>query len=170
MVTIIEHHPVDVIRLLLPIIPSTLSILCIFLKKHTELQGQRGYREMALIFLGFMLYPANKYVDIVLGGFVCCLIFLNYARVRKGNLSDGLIFPSLFFFNIVSFTGVNKFENICMVVYASVGVLYIAGLADKKSDTEFRARHEKLCIITSSVIFVVIKFVFLLFTDTLTNQ
>lgn len=142
-----------------------------FFKVLKEFNQHRhlGYAILCIL-LGFAFFPSNEYVGMTVGVFICCIIHLNYIRIHKGKQFGSLIFPCLFFFNLCTFSGVNKFENICMIIYATVGCLYIAGLSVKKDDKESLAYHERFCIILSSIIFICIKTIFLLFTDTLIAQ
>lgn len=173
MIHITEHNPLDIIRILLPVIPSIISICLAFQKRipKAETKPSAGY-EILLILVGFIIFPDNKYVGMTIGAFVCCMIGLNYKRICKGKPFGGLIFPSIFFFNLTTFSGVNTFENIIMIVYASVGGLYLVGLIDDKEDIDkfFLIRRERLCLIISAISFVTYKFVFLFFTNTLLVQ
>lgn len=128
-----------------------------------------GY-EIICTVLGFTFFPSNEYVGMTTGIFVCCLIYLNFERIHKGKSFGGLFFPCMFFFNLSTFTGVNKFENICMIIYATVGFVYIAGIITKKDNVKYFKWHESIYIIISAIAFIIIKIIFLLFTDTLIIQ
>lgn len=163
------HHPLDIIRTMLPIIPSLIALFRFVLKNSENSQQHKGY-DMLCILLGFTFFPSNEYVGMTVGIFACCLIYLNYMRIHKGNQIGSLTFPCLFFFNLSSFSGVNKFENICMIIYAAVGGVYIAGLSVQKDDNNYLEKHEQFCITTSAIVFISIKIIFLIFTDTLIIQ
>ena len=166
MTNIAMYNFLDIIKIMLPIIPSV-AISFSALSNNSKLY--KCY-EIFCILLGFTFFPSNEYVGMTVGAFVCCVIYMNYERVHKGRPPGGLIFPCLFFFNLSSFSGVSKFENICMLMYASVGSIYIAGLAIKKDNKDFLMKHEKFCILVSALIFISIKIIFLLFTDNLIIQ
>lgn len=168
MINIALHDPIDIIRFILPIIPSLVIFFSVLLQEYHQ-HKHIGYAVLCIL-LGFTFFPSNEYVGMTVGIFVCCIIYLNYERVHKGKQFGGVIFPCLFFFNLCSFSGVNKFENLCMVIYAIVGCVYIWGLSIKRDDKEFLIHHEKFCIVLSSILFICLKIIFLLFTGTLIAQ
>lgn len=163
-------HFLDIIYVLFPIIPSFISICFIICQndRKTICKPPIGY-EIILILMGFAFFPANEYVGIITGVFVCCVIYLNCIRTQHGKQFGGLLFPSIFFFNLTSFSGVNIYENLMMVIYAIVGGIYIIGFVNEKenNNTDFLKKWENLCIIISAIVFVIIKIIFLFLTDNL---
>lgn len=152
----------DVICSILSIIPSIMSIFVAYCKKMSKADMKSSFDyEMLFIIMGFIFFPDNEYVRVTMGAFVCCVIGLNYRRISSGKEFGGLLFPSLFFFNLTTFSGINKFENIMMLAYSVVGELYLVGLIDEKDDvdTDFLVNRTRFCLVLSFVMFFMSKLI-----------
>lgn len=140
-----------------------MSIFASYRKRISKanIKSSIGY-EMVFIIMGFIFFPDNEYVRVTIGAFVCCVIGLNYKRISIGKKFGGLLFPSLFFFNLTTFSGSNKFENILMLAYSLVGGLYLVGLIDEKDDvdTDFLVNRTRFCLVLSFIMFLMSKLIF----------
>ena len=132
---ILEHHLLEMIVVLFPIIPSVISVFWILLHRHKKTQETdkkliKGY-ELILILSGFsFFYASDCIIGTVTGGFICGFIFANCKRIHEKKAFGGLGFPSMFFFNMASFSGESILVGIIMAIYSIVGVIYFYGLLD----------------------------------------
>lgn len=89
MINIALHDPIDIIRFILPIIPSLVIFFSVLLQEYHQ-HKHIGYAVLCIL-LGFTFFPSNEYVSMTVGIFVCCIIYLNYERVHKGKLNKTMI-------------------------------------------------------------------------------
>lgn len=150
----------DVILMILSTIPSVISIFIAF----SNTKKGVGY-EIVYILIGFCLFPANQYVRLIIAVFVCSLIVVNYNLINNGKIFSGLLFPSVFFLNLTTFSDMNTLDNILMTVYSTiVGANYLIPLIIEKDNNsaEFIVEHERSCIIFSAVSLISIKIMLLI--------
>lgn len=166
---------IEIVKIMLPIIPSIISVFWILLHRHKEMQRSekrmiKGY-QLNLILLGFYFYPISEIIRTVIGLCVCSTILVNYRRIRKGRHFGGFGFPSMFFFNMTSFSDTSLLGSFIMIIYSAFYGLYIYGLfdVDQKEDKEenYLEKHEKRCFLLSAALFITCRIVLLIFTDSL---
>lgn len=173
---VLEHRLIETIVVLFPIIPSVISIFVILLERRKKEKEPAkklitGY-EIGLIILGFSLFHANTcIIGMVTGVYICGFILANCKRIHEKKAFGGFGFPSMFFFNMASFSGESILVGVIAAAYTVVGGIYLYGLLDidgkEGKETDYLEKHEKRCFLLSGIFFITCKIVFLLFTDTL---
>lgn len=142
----------DVMLTILSTIPSVISIFIAFSNTKKGI----GY-EIVCILIGFCLFPNNQYVKLIIAAFVCSLIIINYNRIHNGKIFSGLLFPSVFFLNLTTFSGITITENIFMVFYAiATGAIYIIELIMEKDNNsaDFIVKNERSYIMFSAFVLI----------------
>lgn len=145
---------------ILLILPTIINVIIVRNKKNTaDDTAKSNDFSIALILFGIFNFPNDVYSKIIIGAFFFVLLKIQYQLIKSKEILS-LLFPSILFFNITTFSGNTKAESLLMIIYSVIGGVYLIKLFEAKKISP--NEEKRYCIISGGLFLICKLFVFLL--------